>query len=484
MGVVGAVLAGLLFGASGPPLDLPLLAWLALAPLLLALDGCGAARAAGLGACFAAATVLSITAWLPAALVDGFGADALAAGALWIAVAVCALPAAVAFAVWMSRVPRASAWYLPMAAAAWGLVELSWAQLFPRLPWVALAAGQADLPLAPLAAIVGVHGSGAWLAACSALLVQAAARGGRAKAAVGAACLALLAGFGAWAGAAPDRVDRSLRVALVQPALPMSQRERADFERRNLAALVSLSRAAPPADLLVWPESAFLSDPAGRPERIGPVQRLVDERGTPLLAGGRVRSGEGWRTVAMLVTPGAAPRVVYAKRRLLPLAESVPGWLPAPLRRRLGRLVPSLPVQPGATSQGLEIAGARADLSICFEAIFQRPGTNADVLINLVNDGWYDAGAGAPQHLMLARWRAIERGAPLVRAAATGISAFVRADGVVDARLEVGEAAALVREVAISPRRTPFERVGNAPLLLLGAGLFVVFAVFESGRLG
>ncbi|MBW2282086.1 MAG: apolipoprotein N-acyltransferase, partial [Deltaproteobacteria bacterium] len=479
--------AGFLFAASQPPLDLHWAAWLALTPLLWALAGDaagGARRAAGLGACFAATTVLAVTPWLPVALVDGFGAGALAAGVVWLAAAVSALPAAAVFAVWVSRVAPGSPLYVPVVGAGWGLVELSWASAFPQLPWVALAAGQLDSPLTPLAAGLGVHGCSAWLAAFSALVVQASLRQGRRTAWLAAAGLLLLAVTGALTGSVPDARARSVRVALVQPGLPMSQRPRADFATRNLDTLIELSRASGPADLWVWPESAFLADPRGRAEWAGPVQALVDERGTPLLAGGRVRTGAGWRTVAMLFAPGAPPHLAYAKRRLVPLAEAVPSWLPARVRRGLGGLVPSLPVEAGAEAGALEIGDWRVDVSICFEAIFQRPAVRADLLVNLVNDGWYDAGAGARQHLALARWRAVEAGAPMLRAASTGISAFVSADGTVAARLDVGDSAVLVADVSPVERTTPFERLGNVPLLLLGAGLFAALAVVRGCRSG
>ncbi|MBW2282846.1 MAG: hypothetical protein JRG82_19110, partial [Deltaproteobacteria bacterium] len=117
--------------------------------------------------------MLAVTPWLPVALVDGFGSGALVAGVVWIAAAVSALPAAAVFAVWVSRVSPGSPLYVPVVGAGWGLVELSWASAFPQLPWVALAAGQLDSPLTPLAAGVGVHGCSAWLAAFSALVVQA-----------------------------------------------------------------------------------------------------------------------------------------------------------------------------------------------------------------------------------------------------------------------------------------------------------------------
>ena len=68
-----------------------------------------------------------------------------------------------------------------------------------------------------------------------------------------------------------------------------------------------------------------------------------------------------------------------------------------------------------------------AGTPICFEstmpAVCRRLGRDAQVLINLTNDGWFGQwDPGREHHLLTARWRSIELGKPLVRVANTGIS--------------------------------------------------------------
>ena len=97
----------------------------------------------------------------------------------------------------------------------------------------------------------------------------------------------------------------------------------------------------------------------------------------------------------------------------------------------------------------------------------------AGLLLNLVNDGWYDRTPAARLHLQLARWRALESGAPLVRVASTGISAHVDPRGRLVQALPVGEAGVLAGGVPISTRVTPFERFGYLPLYLAALALAV-----------
>ncbi|MCF8496669.1 MAG: apolipoprotein N-acyltransferase, partial [Alphaproteobacteria bacterium] len=64
---------------------------------------------------------------------------------------------------------------------------------------------------------------------------------------------------------------------------------------------------------------------------------------------------------------------------------------------------------------------------ICYEAIFPQTGTGmkADLLINTTNDAWYGDSPGPYQHFTQARFRAVESGVPLLRAANTGISGLI-----------------------------------------------------------
>jgi apolipoprotein N-acyltransferase len=79
---------------------------------------------------------------------------------------------------------------------------------------------------------------------------------------------------------------------------------------------------------------------------------------------------------------------------------------------------------------------ARASFLICYEAILRefvrtRLPEETNLMTNVTFDGWFGDTSCASQHLMLAAARSAELGIPLVRAATTGISAFVDARGVI-----------------------------------------------------
>ena len=430
-----------------------------------------------LGAVFGAATALAISGWLPGSLRAGFQATPAGAALLWIGLGASAMPAAALCALLIARSSPTHPLYVARVGTLWACLEIGWGYGFPGLPWIVLGATAIDSPFAPLASLLGVHGVSGAAAAVQAWAVQFATRAPlRAHLGSALVCGALAALLCCAAhSAAPRQVLlEPLHIAAVQPGLPMQSRLEPDYARAQLDALLIETAAVIGADLVVWPESAFIASP--QDTRAGArVQRFVDRHEIAILAGAARVEGTRTRVSALLFEPGIRARWVYDKRRPLMLAEWVPPGLPAALRRALGRLVPVRSVLAGSR-ESLQTGRLRGvAVSICYEAIYQDAAPpDAALILNLANDGWYDDGPGARQHLLLARWRAFEGGRPLLRAATTGISAFVGPDGSLVSQLAIGARGAIESRVSLGRLpSTPFTRLGNWPLaglaLLLGA---------------
>ena len=60
-------------------------------------------------------------------------------------------------------------------------------------------------------------------------------------------------------------------------------------------------------------------------------------------------------------------------------------------------------------------------------------------MVSLTNDAWFGTSNGPYQHFHMSRFRAIEQGMPLVRAARTGISAIIDAYGRVISKTNLEE---------------------------------------------
>jgi len=108
---------------------------------------------------------------------------------------------------------------------------------------------------------------------------------------------------------------------------------------------------------------------------------------------------------------------------------------------------------------------------ICYEAIFPEEAVAADRrpawLLNVTNDGWFGTSSGPHQHFASARFRAVEQGLPLVRAANTGISAVVDGYGRVQAALGLGRSGVIDAPLPVALPPTVYARYGDWSVLAL-----------------
>ena len=116
---------------------------------------------------------------------------------------------------------------------------------------------------------------------------------------------------------------------------------------------------------------------------------------------------------------------------------------------------------------------------ICYDGVFpdlarRSVNAGASVLANLTNDGWYGVSSGPYQHLEFYQIRAIETRRWVIRAANTGVSAFIDPSGLITATQALNSAGVLRETVYKRADETLFARLGDWPLGL--AVLFVIAA--------
>jgi len=394
---------------------------------------------------------------------------------------------------------------------------------FDGYPWFLTAHPTAGLPLARWASILGVYGVGFLIVLLGGFFVVAMHRraDGWKRWIAPAACLGVLAG----ASLLPSpRTTGSVTVAIVQTDLPQSNKMARTMEERgdDFIAWARLTwqaaSADPRPDLIVWPETMFpgptLSPSAiekfarfeqeyGRGGSIGtvfiePLLDLQQQAGIPLLIGAigyeNFRIGldadaqldvdfDAMFNSAFVISGGSIQPERYDKMFLTPFGETMPyiSRFPRLERAMLDFAARGMDfdLSPGTDAAALEVATPdgvlRVATPICFEAtiphvcrrlVYDSGRRQADVLINMTNDGWFSSfDPGRANHLLIARWRAIELGLPVVRAANTGISCVVDASGRVLASLDARQGdSVLVAEVPLSATdRTIYARIGDAP---------------------
>ncbi|WP_298498421.1 apolipoprotein N-acyltransferase [uncultured Maritimibacter sp.] len=276
-----------------------------------------------------------------------------------------------------------------------------------------------------------------------------------------------------------------LDLRIVQGNVPQQEKWAPENREATLTRYLDLSTRPGSVDILLWPETAFpgfLDEDSGARSRIAAA---ITEEGL-LLTGvpDRVSTDEGTRFFNTVQAYDQTGRSLtgYAKHRLVPFGEYVPfrGWLPI---ERLTEGLGDFTAGPGPRTLAFPGVPLLA-VAICYEIIF--PGHviddlfRPDWIFNATNDAWFGTSIGPEQHLASTRMRAVEEGLPVVRAANTGISAIIDANGDLVARLDTGETGVIDAALPFAHPPTLYARFGDWMLLVL---VVSCWATAAAGRL-
>ena len=373
---------------------------------------------------------------------------------------------------WQPANPWQQALYFAALIAAVDWLR-SW--IFTGFPWLAVGYSQAPpSPLAGFAPLLGVHGLSLLVALAGALLL-------RWRVGLGFIALTAAAGYGLQQVQWTSPVGPPVSVALIQGNVPQEMKFRPEAFARTLTLYRELV-AQNPAQLTLLPETAI---PAFfdqlSPAYIAELKAIVEGHGGDLIFG--TLTGDGERYFNSAVSLGQSPLQVYGKTHLVPFGEIVPpgfAWFMAYANIPMSGFSRGPEMQPP-----LAVAGQQVAVNICYEDVFGeeiiRALPQASILANLSNTAWFGRSLAQPQHLQIARLRAVETGRPMLRATNTGMTAVIAADGSLQAVLPPFTQGVLKTEVRGYQGMTPYARIGNLGFLLL-AGLCLLVSQWRPRR--
>jgi apolipoprotein N-acyltransferase len=218
-------------------------------------------------------------------------------------------------------------------------------------------------------------------------------------------------------------------------------------------------------DLIVFPESAFETDPEADRTLRARIVRLARRHDSAVLVNAITGPEGNERNTNRLYGPDGGLVGSYSKQHLVPFGEYVPwgGW-PRDVIPALDAQVSS-DLRPGDRTVVFPVGGHDVGTVICFESAFAplvrdsvREG--AELVIVSTNNRSYRRSALSEQHLATSRMRAAETGRPVLHAAVSGIT------GVVDAEGEVRRTNPLFRNAVIEGTVTTTD--GETPAVRWG----------------
>jgi apolipoprotein N-acyltransferase len=316
---------------------------------------------------------------------------------------------------------------------------------------------------------------------------------------------------------------------------PTREQEQADWNDLLHLSRTAVNTAAMPVEMVVWPETVApaLNEDAlagldSSRAAAADIAQLARDRGVHLVVGSLAlmdwqprtdpATGEQYfvpnrkhNSVYFFYPDGIASVARYDKVHRVPFGEFIPWVEDWPLvkdwfirvfspydfdytvQRGAGVLRFDMPyrVKSSQSSQSSPAQGSghetrlvRFATPICFEdtvgrldraMVYDDQGRKqADLLVNLTNDGWFAGWAQGPQHVQLAAIRCVENRVPMARAVNTGISGFIDSLGRVGPLVEAdGQlqqvAGSAVERVRLDPTVTLFGAVGRWPVTLMAA---------------
>lgn len=475
--VLLSIISGLLFAFSFPGVAQGWLAFVALAPLIVAVVRSQSGREA-----FLLGWIGQFTAWLlmvpfVVRVMSYYGGLPYAVGVLLFIVmaAILGLYGAI-FAVIVRRL-RLDERFLPwlLVPLTWAAIEYARTYLLTGFPWNLLATTVVDYPtLIQIDRFAGPYLVGAMIVFFSTVLAWLVTQRTPSIVRVfvlGTLGILMLVWWGTGLVASHLLVRPNTRPVITAAMLQPNITQQVRWDAANVGVIyqqmVEMTEEAVRggAKVVIWPEStvpiSYTQDDSYR-EGIEHLSRTHD---IDIILGSVATDPDApaslWNS-AFLVSGGTTVGR-YDKIRLVPFGEYVP------LRRMLffaEKLVHAVgEFQFGANE--MPLAGIVSyGPAICYEIVYPQITrtqirNGATVLVTITNDAWYDGTSAPAQHLAQARLRAVEGDRYLLRAGTTGISAFIDPAGQVLESLPMGERGIVYAKFQPRSEMTPYVKFGD-----------------------
>ncbi|MFC1659261.1 apolipoprotein N-acyltransferase [Pseudomonadota bacterium] len=124
---------------------------------------------------------------------------------------------------------------------------------------------------------------------------------------------------------------------------------------------------------------------------------------------------------------------------------------------------------------------------VCYEVIFpneilDHKNNTLNLIINLTNDAWFGTTSGPYQHLISAKYRAVEYGVPIIRAANTGISAYINPYGKIIDKIGLNVENYLDIKISENLNRTVYSKYKKYSILFFFYFLGLIIFYNKEGR--
>ncbi|MBR2299177.1 MAG: apolipoprotein N-acyltransferase [Alphaproteobacteria bacterium] len=375
-------------------------------------------------------------------------------------------------------------------ASTFVLMEYVRSFLLTGFPWNMMGTmfGFSDV-LFQTASVVGTYGLSFILLVLTGALYGLCQKQYKSAMAVAISVLTVMSVFGVWRIRSYNDGASALKVRLVQPSIAQSVKWDEQLLEENLETYIAMSRknGVDGVKFVVWGETATAFDPRFSAYHRELIKRAVPQNG--YLMTGLLRYDEQkdelYNSMSVIDDKGQTV-AFYDKNHLVPFGEYIP------FRKFLPDWIKPVANQISDFSRGekyktFELMGLpKFGALICYEVIFEDEVINRSnkpqFLVVVSNDGWYGTSSGPYQHLLSARFRAVEEGVTIVRSANNGISAVIDPLGQILGRIGLNEKGSIdVLLPEVMSVSTVYAKLGGKSIQYVM--LFVLVCLFLKNKL-
>jgi apolipoprotein N-acyltransferase len=366
-------------------------------------------------------------------------------------------------------------------AALWVIIEWFQTLTWTGVPWGRIAVSQYKvLPNIQISAVFGSLFLSFIIILVNAFLAIGCIKQDKKRiyAIVGLGIYIVNALFGCVSILAYSDTGEPVKVALIQGNIASGQKWAEDSVAYSMNKYMTLSQEAVDEynpDIIVWPETVITA-PIFYSHYYYDIQEFAKSTETivafgtyDLIYNEEIDDYDTYNAIVTFNSDGEHISQPYYKRHLVPFGEYVP------MKNVIKLLVPVLgelnsyfedDLLQGTETSVSETALGKIGYLICFDSIYETLTTDtvrdgAEIIALSTNDSWYEDSAAVHQHNGHAVLRAVESGRYIMRAANTGVSSLIRADGRILDYLDPLIEGNVYGEAYMRTARTPYSYMGN-----------------------
>lgn len=382
--------------------------------------------------------------------------------------------------------------------SSWALAEWVRSWIFTGFPWLLLSTSQINTPLSGYAPIFGLYGLTFLVALTASLFLTLFCpllnqcfdcrldlknfRYYRPLAAlIGLWVVGYALSFISWT----HIQGKPIQISLVQANIPQEIKWKPEYQKASLIHYQQLTQSHWNSRLIIWPEAAI---PLLQNQAI-PFLKQLDQQAkqhkATLITGIPIQKGSQYYN-AMLAL--GLDHATYYKQRLVIFGEYLPWWI-IWAHGLLNLLdIPMSSFSSGPSHQAaFNVANLNLGTFICYEIAYsnlvqETVNNHAELLLTINDDAWFGHSFALAQHLQIGQFQALATGRYLAFLSNTGLTAIVTPKGKIIAKLPAFETGVLTHLIYKSVGLTPWDYLGDAPIIIILVGLGILCYAYRKGQ--